>query len=241
MTLTCLPTPACDPVTTRLMIDWAELERACDGPTPRCWCEATPCWCVDVGGPDECLERLQAGDDLLALRLLARARQGDVAAARVMLQALVPRLQLGHARPRALSGRLGIAWERVVRHQPRSTSHVLDNLARSCHRAEAAERPPELPTAHPAWPSATTAAAIHLVGAAEPDAAQVISEAFIRGLVDSEAAELLADVYLHGMTARRAGELRGLSEQAVRDRCHRAIRRIRQGLLGSSSDSPGAA
>lgn len=245
MPIACPATPATSPALTRLMVDWAELERA---GSDSCWCRASHCWCADVGSPGVCLDRLVNGDDLLALRLLARARAGDVAAARVVLQALVPRLAQPAARlgaelpaaPNQLAFELGLAWERVVRHQPRSATNVLDNLARSCRRTASVERGRELPLAHPERLVHELRTA--RVGEADgPRAGQVIISAFVRGLVDSTTAELLADVYVHGMTARRAGELRGLGEQAVRDRCHRALRRIRQAELCSGDGAPGAA
>ena len=81
-----------DVVQARLAHEWTAIEQAGE---LECWCQVEQnCWCAEVGTPVVCLGRLESGDDLLALRLLGLARHGDVAAARVVLQDLLPQLGL---------------------------------------------------------------------------------------------------------------------------------------------------
>lgn len=216
-----------DVVQTRLAREWTMVERAGEA---GCWCGANPCWCEEVGAPVVCVGRLESGDDLLALRLLARARQGDVAAARAVLQALLPFLGLTLRQGEQVGDHIGLVWERVLRHRPCSTAHVMENLARACRRHAANELDHRRQVPHGSLEGRLVALPDH-----EPGAHDVIADAFRLGIVDGWTAELLRDVYVLGLTSDQAGRSRGLSGPAVRDRCRRALARIRA-HEGSSGD-----
>lgn len=216
-----------DVVQARLAREWTAIEQAGE---LECWCQvAENCWCAEVGSPVVCLGRLESGDDLLALRLLGLARHGDVAAARVVLQALLPQLGLTLRRGDQVGDHLGMAWERVLRHRPCSTGHVLENLARACRRHEVTEldHRRQLPMAGLDSLAHDERHLRTVTGDHEPHAEDLLADAFRVGIIDAYTVELLRDVYVLGITSSQAGGMRGLSGDAVRDRCRRAIARIR--------------
>lgn len=186
--------------------------------------------------PAEVLGRVADAPDAVLLALLEEAAAGDALAARVVLQALLPKMVRMAARDRGaeVDDYVTALWCVVaaypVRRRRRS---VAANLALDTLKAVHHERRPRLDVAMP--PHLVVLAADrcpgHVVGPGSapegergPSAAAVLRLAREQRLVDPVTRDLLESVYAEGLSGEAAARRHGLTPAAVRSRCSRAVR-----------------
>ena len=155
--------------------------------------------------------------DAALLRQLAAQRAGDQVAGRIVLQALLGkmvRLALSDA-DASLDDYLAAAWERIATYPLTSRrSSVAANLA--LDTLKAVKREQRRPAPAP------------LVTPRGPDAASILDTAARLGLIDEAAVSTLTTVYLEGCSGSDAARRLGTTPGAVRVRCHRAVRTLRE-------------
>ncbi len=185
-------------------------------------------------GPAEVLARVAGDPDAVLLALLEEAVAGDALAARVVLQALLPKMVRMAALDRTaeVDDYVTALWCEVVAYPVRRRrASVAANLALDTLKAVQRDRRPRLDVAVP--PHLVVLAADrrpgHLVGsppasAPGPSAAEVLRVAREHHLVDPGTRELLSSVYAEGLSGDAAARRHGLSPAAVRNRCSRAVR-----------------
>ena len=191
--------------------------------------------------PAEVLARVAGAPDEVLLALLEEAGAGDRVAARVVLQALLPKMVRMASVDAAVEvdDYVTALWCEIVAYPVgRRRSSVAANLALDTLKAVRRERRPVLDVAMP--PHLVVLAAERRPGhagapptVAGPSAEEVLRLAREHRLVDPRTTELLWSVYAEGLSGEAAGRRHGLSAAAVRSRCSRAVRHLSQhpGLL----------
>ena len=165
-----------------------------------------------------------ACDDEVAQFLLCAAQGGDQAAARLLTQALLPRLGAQAQRDgrHELGDYVSTMWELIHRFPIERRHHaVATNLVLDCRkqltRADGHELvwgdPPEPPT-----PPVTTN---------RRQAAVIIDLATRRGYLTGPNAAVVRSVYVDGLSGREAAGRHAISEDLVRYRCSSSLRRLR--------------
>lgn len=203
------------PTLRRLNAEWALLSGQ---PPPPGW-EAEP---VLTGRPDlaAVLGSVRERPDPVLAALL---RQGDATACRVVLQAMLGRVVLDAARDRLhdLDDYVGELWLRIAGYPlQRRPARIAANLA-----LDTAKRVRARGRGIPVDPA-------RLVGLAQPhrDAAEraalVLARARRAELIDDGSLAALRLVYTRGVESAEAAALLGVTPAALRQRCHRAVRRL---------------
>ena len=183
--------------------------------------------------PADVLARVRRDPDAVLLLLLRHATRGDAVAARVVLQALLPKAVLMAAADREapVDDYVAALWCAVVAYPvARRPSSVAANLALDTLKSVRRGRRPVPDLAVP--PHLVVLAAerrpAQLVGsprpAADPDARSVLARACAYGLVDPLTRDLLRSVYADGLAGEAAADRYGLTQGALRSRCSRALR-----------------
>lgn len=189
--------------------------------------------------PDEVLERVARAPDEVLLALLEEAAGGDRVAARVVLQALLPKAVLmASVDPAAeVDDYVTALWCEIAAYPVRRRhTSVAANLALDTLKAVRRERRPVLDVAMPPHlvvlaaerraGHGPAAAARSSPGSAETSAEEVLRLAREHRLVDPRTSDLLRSVYAEGLSGEAAGRRHGLSAVAVRSRCSRAVRHL---------------
>jgi DNA-directed RNA polymerase specialized sigma24 family protein len=208
--------------------EWDELERE---RTPGRWREG----CVHLGGVTalgEVLDAVRNHPDEVLGCLVAECGAGDALAGRVVVQAMLPKMILMAHRDAEhdLGEYLASLWERILTYPlDRRPQKVAANLAldtlKGVKKKSGRAGLVSLPTD---WSSpGHLARADEQLGKRRGGAARVLNRAVALGLIDDPAREVLSIVYLDGRSAAQAGRELGLSPEAVRARCSRAVRRLR--------------
>jgi len=221
-------------VLQRLDREWRELE---DDEGARSACRR---WSVRVEAlagcsrPGDVLARVPEDPDAVLLALLEEAVAGDGLAARVVLQAFLPKLvrMAGLDRAAEVDDYVTALWCEVVAYPVgRRRTSVAANLVLDTLKAVHRDRRPGCDVAVP--PDLVVVAAErgpgHLVGSEPADPGGPSADAVLRvarehHLVDPGTRELLHSVYAEGLSGAAAARLHGLSPGAVRSRCSRAVR-----------------
>jgi len=220
-------------VLRRMDAEWAALQE--DEPAAlacRRWAEGTAAL-VGCGTPAEVLDRVAGAPDAVLARLLASAAEGDRLAARVVLQALLPKVvRMASVDPGAeVDDYVAAMWCSVATYPvARRPTSVAANLALDTLKAVHRQRhpAPDVVTS----PEVVLQAADHphaaVVGRAAdrtgPSAADVLDRARQHRLVDPATTDLLRSVYADGLSGASAARRHGLSPGAVRQRCSRAVK-----------------
>ncbi len=203
------------PTLGRLNSEWAELARL---PVPAGWtAEPALAGLTDRAGV---LAAIRADPDAVLAALL---RREEPTAWRVVLQAMLGRAVRDAARDREhdLDDYLGELWLGIAGYPlHRRPARIAANLA-----LDAAKRVRARPRAIPVDP-----ARLALVRArpAEParSAALLLARARRAALLDAPSHVALRLVYADGLSGDRAAVLLGVTPAALRQRCHRAVRRL---------------
>ena len=182
--------------------------------------------------PGDVLDRVRSDADAVLLLLLVEAGSGDEVAARLVLQALLPKVVLMAARDRCaeVDDYVTALWCSVVTYPVhRRPTSVAANLALDTLKAVRRDRRPPADLAMP--PHVVVVAAdrrpTSLVGGPAvrgPVAEQVLDRAREHGLVDPRTRALLHTVYAEGVPGDLAARRHGLTPGALRSRCSRALR-----------------
>ena len=206
---------AVHPTLRRLNADWAALSHQ---PPPQAW-SGDP---VLAGYPDPAA--VLAGvrdrpDEVLGALL----RRGDPLARRVVLQAMLGRAVLDAARDpeHDLDDYVGEFWLGITGYPlQRRPARIAANLA-----LDAAKRVRVRPRALPVDPG-RLASLPRPAPDADRQAALVLARARRAALLDDASHAALSLVYTKGLATSEAARLLGLSPAALRQRCHRAVRRL---------------
>lgn len=183
---------------------------------------------VGAGGGStlgEVLDAVPAASDAVLGGLLAACAEGDALAGRVVVQAMLGKLVKMATRDgeHDLGAYVAALWE-VVRAYPlgRRPHKVAANLALDTLKAvkRGGRRLPvvvtdAVPTPAPRDP--------------DPGGDRVLRAAVRLGLIDDETRELLSVVYVDGRDRREVASARGITQEALRARCSRAVRALRAG------------
>lgn len=203
------------PTLRRLNDEWALLAVR---PAPRDWAgEPALAGHADLAGV---LGSVRSQPDPVFAGLL---RRGDATAHRVVLQAMLGRIVLDAARDRAhdLDDYVGELWLGIATYPlQRRPARIAANLALDvAKRVRARGR----------WvavdPSRLAGAGCSQRGAAER-AALLLARARRTALLDDDTLAALHLVYTRGVDGAAAAALLGLTPAALRQRCHRAVRRL---------------
>jgi DNA-directed RNA polymerase specialized sigma24 family protein len=198
------------------------------------------------GTPAEVLARVPDAPDAVLLLLLREAVTGDGVAARVVLQALLPKAVLMSATDpvAGVDDYLAALWCAVatypVRRRPTS---VAANLALDTLKAVRREVGPRPDLSMPPQlvlqvaerrPSSVVGTAPSTRG---PYVEEVLARAYEHGLVDPPTRAVLRSVYAEGLPGALAARRHGLTPVALRSRCSRALRVLadHRELLGALS------
>jgi len=168
------------------------------------------------------------------LRLGAGEASDATLARRVILQSLIGLLvRLAKGRPEVFEEAVTEAWlliaEYPLARRPRS---IVANLAWSLRRWAGEQN--DARRHSPSSPIAGLSTDPHSPATPEPDldAAETLAQAHRLGLIDQLTHQTLVSVYLVGKTSAEAGHDLGMSAQAVRWRCSKALRNLqRQAVL----------
>lgn len=206
---------ATHPTLRRLNAEWAGLA---GHPVPPGWAGEP----VLAGQPD--LAAVLAGvrerpDELLAALL----RRGDATACRIVLQAMLGRAVLDAARDRDhdLDDYVGELWLAIATYPlQRRPARIAANLA-----LDTAKRVRRRSRATPVDPARLATLSHSAWGAAER-VALVLARARRVALLDDTSHAALCLVYTGGVATAEAAALLGLTPSALRQRCHRAVRRL---------------
>lgn len=234
-------------VLRRLDAEWCGLqEDAAARAACARWAGASPvltgCRC-----PEDALGRVAAQPDAVLGHLLAEVAGGEGLAARVVLQALLPKVvRMASVDPTAeVDDYVTALWCAIAAYPlARRPASVAANLALDTLKAVHRQRRPPLDVATP--PDLVVLAADrrpgHVVGwsagACGPRAGLVIARARQHRLVDAATGDLLHSVYAEGLTGASAARRHGLTAGAVRLRCSRALKVLARHaeLLGAGED-----
>jgi len=221
-------------VLRRLDREWQELQDDEEaGSTCRRWAGRVDAL-TGCCRPGDVLARVPEDPDAVLLALLEEAVAGDALAARVVLQAFLPKMVRMAALDRAaeVDDYVTALWCEVVAYPVRRRrTSVAANLVLDTLKAVHRDRRPGCDVAVP--PDLVVVAAErgpgHLVGAEPagpggPSADAVLRVAREHRLVDPGTRELLRSVYAEGLSGDAAARRHGLSPGAVRSRCSRAVR-----------------
>jgi DNA-directed RNA polymerase specialized sigma24 family protein len=164
---------------------------------------------------DGVLELIRRNPDEVLAALLRLGLAGHPLAHRVVLQTMLGMLVRSCAgRPALLPEAISELWlaiaEYPVERRPRA---IATNLAWSVRRKLNDVPPPRAPITTPD-------------GRDELDAAAVLAQARLLGLIDGLAHRTLWTVYVEGLTSRQAAARLGTTAGAVRWRCSQALRRL---------------
>jgi hypothetical protein len=221
------------PVLRRMDEEWAALE---GDPTAaeavRRWVLRAPALTGCVG-PTEVVQRVAGDPDTVLGALLAAGAEGDGLAARVVLQAMLPKVvRLASVDPTAgVDDYLTAMWCEIAAYPlTRRPTSVAANLALDTLKAVRRERHPSVDVLTP--PALVLLAAdrrpAQVVGSAPPSEAPSVSVVLERArehrLLDTATGALLRSVYAEGVSGAVAAHRHGLSPGAVRTRCSRAVK-----------------
>lgn len=202
------------PTLQRLNAEWNELM---DEPLPRSWrAEPALCSASTLAGV---LSLVRPDPDAVLGALL---RSGDDLARRVVLQAMLGRAVLDAARDPShdLDDYVAELWLCVATYPlGRRPTRIAANLAldaRKRVRGRAPVRPID-----PARFTTLSAASVP-----EPGAGLFLARARRTAVIDATSEYALRLVYAEGLDMRGAAALLGLTPAALRQRCHRALRRL---------------
>lgn len=185
----------------------------------------------------EVLDAVRSHPDEVLRALVTASLGGDSSAGRVVIQAMLPKMILMAKRDAEhdLGAYLAALWERVQTYPlGRRPNRIAANLAldtlkmvkrQSTGQRTAVQQPVVLTDwAMPAGLASATEAEQTTRGGA----ARVLNRARFLGVIDDQTKEVLSVVYLDGRSAAQAGQELGLSPDAVRARCSRAVRQMRR-------------
>lgn len=202
------------PTVSRLNAEWQEAGRA---PVPPEWqaeSALAAAFCVaDV------LDSVPADPDAVLGALL---RAGDATAHRVVLQAMLGRAVLDAARDPShdLDDYVAELWLRIATYPlARRPTRIAANLA-----LDTRKRVRDRPGPRPVDPAGFATLAV----AAEtgPSVRLLLTRARRSAVIDVAAERALHLVYAEGLDSRQAAGVLGVSPAALRQRCHRALRRL---------------
>ena len=219
-------------VLRRMDAEWAALQedgRARDA--CRRWAVAAPVL-TGCARPDEVLARVASAPDAVLGHLLAEAAAGERLAARVVLQALLPKVvRMASVDPAAeVDDYLTSMWCMIAAYPlGRRPTSVAGNLALDTLKAVRRERHPEVDVV--TAPDLVLLVADRRSSAAAgspdrdgPSVARVLARARQHALLDERTRSLLHSVYAEGLSGESAAQRHGLTPGAVRQRCSRAVR-----------------
>ncbi len=187
---------------------------------------------AEVPSVGDVLDAVRSHPDEVLGRLLTLFFSGDASAGRVIIQAMLPKMILMARRDTThdLGAYLAVLWERLQTYPlARRPRKVAANLALDTLKGVKRQSGNgHLAVLHTDWSSPTILSrASEVLGWRNGGAARVLNRAVSLGVIDSSAREVLSMVYLDGRSATQAGRELGLSADAVRARCSRAVRRLR--------------
>ncbi len=208
--------------------EWAQMSQVS---LPDAWCEECRAL-AEVTSLDNVLDAVRSHPDEVLRCLLAQCRSGDTFAGRVVIQAMLPKMVLMAKRDpiHDLGAYLAVLWERVQTYPLDRRPHkVAANLALDTLKGVKKQSSNgRLAVLHTDWSSpGILSRAAEVFGRRKGGAARVLNRAVSLGVIDSSAREVLSMVYLDGRSATQAGRELGLTADAVRARCSRAVRRLR--------------
>ena len=221
------------PVLRRMDEEWAALQGdATAAEAVRRWVLRAPvlAGCVQ---PGEVLQRVAGDPDGVLGALLAAGAEGDGLAARVVLQAMLPKVvRLASVdRTAEVDDYLTAMWCEIAAYPlARRPASVAANLALDTLKAVRRERHPAVDVLTP--PDLVLLAAdrrpAHVVGSSRPSEAPSVTAVLQRArehrLLDAATGALLRSVYAEGVPGEVAAHRHGLSPGAVRTRCSRAVK-----------------
>jgi len=213
------------PPLTALNAEWAAFTDL-PGPLPRSWQLAHPGF--RRVGRSGLMDAVRADPDAALLALLVLHRQGDAAAGRVVLQAMLGKLvRMAAPDPHATFGDfLGALWERIATYPiERRPRRVAANLA--LDTLKALRSGTWRPTCRLADAAPDAAAPGDAAGESRLEAGAVLDAGVRLGVIDPRTREALACVYLGGRTSSAAASELGTSADAVRWRCSKGVRALR--------------
>ncbi len=232
-------------VLRRMDVEWSALqEDATVLAVCRRWA-AGPSLLTGCTDPADVLRRVAKDPDAVLGHLLAEAVAGDRLAARVVLQALLPKVvRMASVDPAAgVDEYLTAMWCEIVSYPlARRPASVAANLALDTLKAVRRERHPavDVVTAPHLVVLAVDRRPERVVGSSSPSGGpgvvEVLASARHHRLVDVATADLLHSVYAEGLSGASAARRHGLSPGAVRVRCSRAVQ-----VLAGHADLLGAA
>lgn len=219
-------------VLRRMDAEWAALQEDAQAVEACRWWAAGAAVLVGCTTPGEVLARVTTAPDAVLGHLLHEASAGDRLAARVVLQALLPKVvRMASVDPgAAVDDYVTAMWCQIVTYPcARRPASVAANLALDTLKAVRRERRPAADLATP--PHLVVVAAdrgpARVVGSsssAGPCVAHVLEGARRHRLVDPATSDLLHSVYADGLSGELAARRHDLSPGAVRQRCSRALR-----------------
>lgn len=206
------------PALVRLNAEWRQLAEST--PPPDWLAESCLARCRVLA---DVLAAVRSSPDEVLSTLLRLGLDGQVLAQRVVLQAFLPRIVLDAAADRThdFDEYLSELWLGIASYPlTRRPSRIAGNLTMDVRKRvrQRSHHQPVDPGRLVALPEISLEPVVDLDG--------VLAEACRARLIDRDAAELLRLVYSRGLRSDRAGALVGLSAAAVRQRCHRAVRRL---------------
>jgi hypothetical protein len=211
-------------VRTDLNTDWARLV-ADHGDRLPGWRESPALeGCADL---DAVLVAIGRAPDAALLTLLEATRAGDELAARVVLQALLPKMVRMARRDRwsGVGDYVAQLWC-VVHAYPlaRRRSKVAANLALDTLKQVVGDRG----TAPEAWSyeGLSDAVRIHRPVVPRTEAERLLASAHDLRLIDPATGAILRTVYVEGLSSREAAVRHGGTADMVRYRCSRGVRRL---------------
>jgi DNA-directed RNA polymerase specialized sigma24 family protein len=220
-------------VLRRMDVEWVALqEDACAIQACRRWASDSAVL-AGCATPAQVLGRVGAAPDVVLGHLLREASAGDRLAARVVLQALLPKVvRMASVDPGAeVDDYVTAMWCEIAAYPlARRPASVAANLALDTLKAVRRERRPAADVATP--PHLVVLAAdrgpTRVVGSSPlapgPGVAHVLERARRHRLLDPATSDLLQSVYAEGLSGELAARRHDLSPGAVRQRCSRALR-----------------
>lgn len=202
------------PTVRRLNTEWHELAPA---GIPAGWrAEPALAGARNLAGV---LASVRADPDLVLGALL---RSADPLAYRLVLQAMLGRVVLDAARDplHELDDYIAELWLGIACYPlARRPARIAANLALDARKRVRGRHPLPLidPSRFGSW--------AHLVEST-PNAQLVLARARRIALIDDDAEQALRLVYLEGLRTTRAAAVLGVTPAALRQRCHRALRRL---------------
>lgn len=195
---------------------------------PLAWRRDCPAFAA-ASGLAGALAAIADDPDTALLHLLAAHAAGDLVAGRVVLQALLGKLvRMALVDEVAcLDDYLAAAWERIATYPLIARPHrVAANL--TLDTLKAVKREQRTPALAAADVGAGRNSGMRAEQSGSRDAGVVLRAALDAGVLDAAAAAALAVVYLEGRSGSDAAGRLGSTPGAVRVRCHRAVRALRE-------------